>query len=268
MRKLLVAILILAISACATSQPQRGSRVVYQPTLVSIEHQERGGSYRELSPTGLNTFHDERIAITWRPQITQLEFGLTNRSSGSIRVLWDDASFVGVDGRADRMMHAGVKFADRSASMPPTTIIRGATLDDLVAPASNVYWQEGLGRWQSRPLVLPGIVPQADTVLKVLLPIAIGSAVYEYVFIFSLAEARQVDPGIVPAQITIVRNEADVAQCKLLGEIAAHPPYVWPGDDFKQLRRKAAELGANTVLVPGSRLGTVEGFAYQCKPKR
>lgn len=240
-------------------------RVVYQPTLVSVEHQERGGSYRQLSPTGQNTFEDDRIAVSWRPQVTHLEFGLTNRSSGSARVLWDDASFVGVDGRADRMMHAGVKFADRSASMPPTTIIRDATLDDLVAPVSNVYWQEGLGRWQSRPLVPVGTAPEPDNVLKVLLPIDVGGTVHEYVFVFSLAQATQASPEAVSAQITIVRNDDDIVQCKLLGEIAAHPPYIWPGDDFKQLRRKAAELGADTILVPGRRIGTVEGFAYQCK---
>jgi hypothetical protein len=51
----------------------------------------------------------------------------------------------------------------------------------------------------------------------------------------------------------------EVANCKLLGEIVAHPPYIWPGDDVKQLRRKAAELGADTILIPGRRSGRWKG---------
>lgn len=37
------------------------------------------------------------------------------------------------------------------------------------------------------------------------------------------------------------------------GEIAAHLPYICPGD-YKQLRQRAAELGADTLLMPGRRI--------------
>jgi hypothetical protein len=89
--------------------------------------------------------------------------------------------------------------------------------------------------------------------------------VHEYIFVFSMSEAAPAPPQAEPSSVAIVREAAEVAQCKLLGEIAAHPPYIWPGDDLKQLRQKAAELGADTVLVPGRRIGTVEGLAYQCR---
>jgi len=64
-------------------------------------------------------------------------------------------------------------------------------------------------------------------------------------------------------KITTTRNGEDVAQCKILGTVEAHPPYVWPGDDLKQLKNKAAPLGADTVFVTG-RFSTVVGVAYDC----
>jgi hypothetical protein len=190
-----------------------------------------------------------------------------NRTDSSMRVLWDDASYVGIDGRTDRIMHQGVKFADRSGSMPATLIIRGALLDDLIAPVSNVYWSETTGRWESRALFGGANTPSTGSTIKVLLPIESGGAVYEYLFDFAVKEGPPATPPAAPETIKIVRKREEVARCELLGEIAAHPPYIWPGDDFKQLRRKAAPLGADTVLVPGARIGSVEGFAYRCAPK-
>ena len=66
--------------------------------------------------------------------------------------------------------------------------------------------------------------------------------------------------------IVTTRDPAVVERCEMLGTVEAHPPYIWPGDDLKQLKNKAAPLGADTVFVTG-RFGTVVGVAYRCKPR-
>ena len=63
--------------------------------------------------------------------------------------------------------------------------------------------------------------------------------------------------------IRVTRNKAEIAQCQILGTVEAHPPFVWPGDDVKQLKNKAAPLGADTVFVTNS-VGTIVGVAYKC----
>ena len=261
--------LTVILSWCVQGQISTG--VSYQPTLLAVEHQERGKDFEELAPTAANTFEDARIRITWKPRPSQLEFTLTNKGGATLRVLWDEASYVGVDGKADRIMHQGVRFADRNASMPPTSVMRGSSLDDLIAPTGNVYWREGyatndIGAWESRPLVATDATVTESSRVKVLLPLDIGGVVHEYVFIFSLTETAA-PAQTKPKEIAIVRKREQVVNCKLLGDIAAHPPYILPGDDYRQLRRKAAALGADTILVPGRRIGAVEGFAYRCTEK-
>jgi len=63
--------------------------------------------------------------------------------------------------------------------------------------------------------------------------------------------------------IKTTQELADVAQCKILGTVEAFPPYIWPGDDLKQLGNAAAVLGADTVFVT-RRVGRVVGVAYKC----
>jgi hypothetical protein len=72
--------------------------------------------------------------------------------------------------------------------------------------------------------------------------------------------------AVVPQaqNIRITRNMDDIAQCKIPGTVEAQPPFVWPGDDLKQLKNKAAPLGADTVFVT-NRVGTIVGVAYRCR---
>ncbi|HEX6160889.1 MAG TPA: hypothetical protein VF111_12030 [Thermoanaerobaculia bacterium] len=106
---------VLMVLVCGSIQAQNATEVAYQPVLLSVEYQERGKDYEQLAPTAANTFEDVRMHIVWKPRPSQLGFTLTNKSGATLRVLWDEASFVGVDGKADRVMHQGVRFVEGSA---------------------------------------------------------------------------------------------------------------------------------------------------------
>jgi len=151
-------------------------------------------------------FEDGMIKIVWLPTSSRFGFFLTNKTSHSIQIIWDEAAYVDVSGMSKRVMHSGVKYIDRNNPQPPTTIVRGGTISDIVFPTDNVYYVSGqYGGWREHPL-LPqhGIVSgnqyarptkedidnTARTVvgknIQVLLPIKIEDVVNEYLFVFSI----------------------------------------------------------------------------------
>lgn len=65
-------------------------------------------------------------------------------------------------------------------------------------------------------------------------------------------------------RVWITTNPAAVSGCKPMGSVASSPPYVAPGDDYKQMRNEAVALGANAILRTGPRLYITRGVAYRC----
>lgn len=62
-------------------------------------------------------------------------------------------------------MHVGTKFSEREGDQPATTIIKGAKIEDLATPTSNVYYDDGIkigystigNGWKSIPCSLKNI---------------------------------------------------------------------------------------------------------------
>ena len=66
-------------------------------------------------------------------------------------------------------------------------------------------------------------------------------------------------------RIRVTSNGADVAQCKVLGVVESHPPYIFPNDGVNQLRNNAAALDADTLLANSSPpFSCKSGIAYRC----
>lgn len=64
--------------------------------------------------------------------------------------------------------------------------------------------------------------------------------------------------------VHITRKTAEVERCEVAGNVNSTPPYIWPGDDLKQLQNSAVALKADTVLLTGPRLVVTKGIAYRC----
>jgi hypothetical protein len=65
--------------------------------------------------------------------------------------------------------------------------------------------------------------------------------------------------------VVVTKDPAAVSACTYLDVLHSWPPYILPGSDIRQLKKRAAEIGADTVLVV-SRSVASEGKAYRCKP--
>ena len=144
------------------------------------------------------SYEDDFISITWYVDSEQFNFTLKNKTQYTIKINWDDISYVNYNGYAQRMMHAGVKYTERNASQPSTMIPKGATISDLLQPTDNVYWVNSTrytsGGWRSTPLIPnvynnenPAAAVAANYVGKtmtILLPIYIEDVQNDYIFNF------------------------------------------------------------------------------------
>lgn len=141
------------------------------------------------------SYEDNMIKIVWLPLITQFDFTLQNKTEHSLKIIWDDAAFVNQDGISERVMHAGVKYIDRNNSQPPTVIIKGAKINDMVVPTDNVYYiSVEYGGWRTKP-IFPNRANTQEELntltkqyigkeVKIVLPIEIQGVINEYIFTF------------------------------------------------------------------------------------
>jgi hypothetical protein len=65
--------------------------------------------------------------------------------------------------------------------------------------------------------------------------------------------------------VLVTDDQKVVASCKYIDDFHSWPPYFLPDDDIKNVTKRAAEAGADTVLIKGARIASTEGLAYKCK---
>ena len=115
----------------------------------------------------------------------QFDFILKNVSNNSIKVIWNEAVFVGFDGTSSKIMHVGTKYSQREADQPATTIIKGAKIEDLAAPNCNVRYSDVLKEWVTESMY-PTTPATSPGQLRLMLPIQIKEVVNEYIFVFDV----------------------------------------------------------------------------------
>jgi hypothetical protein len=106
--------------------------------LVTIERAPTVAAWKEFDVA--NTYEDDIIAISWKPGPSALGFDLTNNTSNSMSVIWDECAFVDQIGEAHKTIHAGIKYIDRNNAMPPSLVPAKGKISDLLYPSDYVYY--------------------------------------------------------------------------------------------------------------------------------
>lgn len=148
---------------------------------------------------GINKYRyeDDYIDIVWYVGLKQFNFTLKNKSGHTLKINWDDVSYVDVKGQVGRVMHSGVKYTDRNSSQPATTVPKNASISDLLLPTENVYYVSGqYGGWRESYLVpcvyktpeafnaeAPSLVGKTMTIM---MPIMIENVQNDYTFTFNI----------------------------------------------------------------------------------
>ena len=142
-------------------------------------------------------YEDDYIDIVWYVGTKQFNFTLKNKSGHTLKINWDDISYVDINGQVGRVMHSGVKYADRNSSQPATTVPKGANISDILLPTDNVYYVSGqYGGWREK-LLIPSIYQSQEDLnanasnlvgksMTVMMPILIENVQNDYTFTFNI----------------------------------------------------------------------------------
>ncbi|HKW49293.1 MAG TPA: hypothetical protein VJN70_17695 [Gemmatimonadaceae bacterium] len=167
---------LVGVSACAGRMPphQQLYAARYGASLVEVARQpatkQRYGATTVISPTDSSryAFEDQLVAVRIGTLYNAIRINVRNKSEQSIKLIWDEASFIDVDGTLSRVMHIGVKYADRNSSQPPTMIPAQQRLADDIFPTNRVFFRPASGKlpaaYQNGALLRPtfaGVVVQA-----------------------------------------------------------------------------------------------------------
>jgi hypothetical protein len=107
---------------------------------------------------GVHTMEDStvRIEIGLPESNDAIPVQIRNKTSSTLRLLWDEVVFIDTDGEGSRVMHIGIRFIERERSMPPRIIPADSTLTDQITPINRVRYEErryGTWRTETSPLL-------------------------------------------------------------------------------------------------------------------
>lgn len=165
------------ISTLSKVEKPSNSAIKYGKTTVVTD--EKNKNINKYS------YKDNYIDIVIYGTSEQFYFTLTNVSSFTEKLVWDEAAFVDYSGKTSRVMHSGIRYSERDASMPESTIIKGASLEDIACPTSNVYYSDVSKDWRTKSMY-PSHPSKETKQVRLMLPIKIKGVVNEYTFIFNI----------------------------------------------------------------------------------
>jgi hypothetical protein len=163
---------------------------VYKTALIAVEKpedpQSRYGNTTLVEEGDINkyAYSDSIINIIFTKCDDGFSFELKNLSEHSLKVIWDEASYIDNSGLSTKIMHKGIKYSDKSTFQPATTVIKGAKIQDVVIPIDNVTFEDN--GWKISPLFPQKLVRNLFGEVRLMLPIQIKNEVNEYVFVFKI----------------------------------------------------------------------------------
>ena len=195
-----IAICALLFSSCGVSNLANysiGLKTVESPANAKQQFGETKIVNFQDGETNKYRYEDDYINIVWYVDSKRFYFDLTNKSGHTIKINWDDISYVDYNGKVGRVMHSGVKYAERNNSQPASTVPKGATLSDILIPTENVYFISGqFGGWREKYLI-PCVYNDAATrdaqassyvgkTMTIMMPIMIENVQNDYTFTFNI----------------------------------------------------------------------------------
>lgn len=209
MNKFLLAGFVFMICSC-TSLPGPNKKVYYYAdfliSLSSVEKPESANdrySDRIINVADLDerykySYEDEIGRFKWLVTGDSIDFFLENNTSNSIRIIWDEASYVDVYGKSYRMMHSNQSYSQKGTSQPPMIIVRKGNGEASVYPEDFVLMSKYFGLYKKS--LLSNFASNKDyesldkfseerksylgKKIQVLLPLQVNDSVSDYIFEF------------------------------------------------------------------------------------
>jgi hypothetical protein len=95
------------------------------------------------------SYSDEYLTIIPYSENPRIELVLINNHTSSIHILWDEAAYTDVRGKAHRIIHNNTKFIDREKAQVASVIPAGAKIEDVIVPTECIAMIDG--EWEIIP---------------------------------------------------------------------------------------------------------------------
>ena len=111
-------------SMVKTTPFQKALKGSYKTALLKVEKPEKAtnryGNTKIIQDNGIDkySYNDSIIDIVIFGTSEQFNFMLKNVSDHSLKIIWNEAAFVGLDGLSSKIMHVGTKFSEREGDQP------------------------------------------------------------------------------------------------------------------------------------------------------
>ncbi|MBO5881657.1 MAG: hypothetical protein J6Q21_00290 [Alistipes sp.] len=134
-RLLIFFIIITSLSSCYTTQ-------YFVNTKYKLAEVNSYGNEDIVGHTDNDTYVDEYVGIAPIVDDALISLIIRNHHNSSIKILWDDASYVDYTGEAHRIIHEGINPTNKETSHIPTTIPAGSYIEDTVAPIDCITFNK------------------------------------------------------------------------------------------------------------------------------
>jgi len=225
-----VVMVVLAAGRIDASPGALQHSYYYSFSLKVIRSEEIKQKYGEARITSTEEnewiYEDGLIRLTFlfpEKKITGINFSMENKTDHSIKIVWDEAAYLDEDNSSHRVIRHGVNYSEKDQPQPPSIIISGSKLEDIVHPTDYVEWGDilGLPKWCEKPLLPTGAStmwgPNSPTPpfpanreeaikelekrndetkklkgkkIGILLPLQAGGVINEYIFTFEITDIR------------------------------------------------------------------------------
>lgn len=199
---LILLVISIILQGCATMNTMSAK---YTIELQKVEKpKEPKKQYNEKTIEVLEEnkyiYEDDLIKITLFPSANDILFTIINKTDYSLKIIWDEASYIDPINLNHKIIHKGVKYINKNQSQPPSIISSKGNLMDRIISSDNVFFISGrYGGWRELPF-LPINANYNDTpesfnkkvklfegrTIKLLLPIRIQDITTEYTFVFNI----------------------------------------------------------------------------------
>jgi hypothetical protein len=175
--------------------------VSYNFRLKSVDFFEKS-IYQPDSTISAIEYDDQFIKIKWNPGIYSINFELLNKSDHTLKINWDEVVYIDEFGYSNRVLHTGanLKSSDQPQSM--TSVARGSTLSDMIAPVNKIRLNASAYEPLQNPL-LPcsgaGLRDRINATLgksiRILFPVYLNGELYEYTFDLKIESYQKIRKG-------------------------------------------------------------------------
>jgi hypothetical protein len=162
--------------------------------LEKIQHTIYRLKYRLVAPSSSEElqYRDKTIAVSFAVGEQSFQMRLENLSSSEIKILWERAEYTDVTNRPYRLMHSGIRYADRNSPIPDQIVLSRRSVQESVIPIGNVSYLQNKKDYDVRPLFL--LESEAAAGLKgktfnLFIPIELNRQIIPYNFKIQIADS-------------------------------------------------------------------------------